>query len=349
MNREETFDKLFKKKGGIYNTPDPFFFSFFEFFDVHIDAMRKMYPKLPPIYCGLINSDFLNASAGKGDDCEYYIGFNTGLLKAVNDLFLKIAASKSRQEFDTKISLIREGDGVKYDDRSSISIFGINQEDHNIMVCHNTLINKFLLYHEVCHVLRGHIDFFKNNFNAIISEGDYEKDKSKVNIQQTLEMDADSFAVNCLIGQFREQTFSRKPYWTENCGDINSFMYHFGYSLNAFFKLFGYYESSSDIHHRLHHPIPSVRMSMILGNVSTIFEREKRPNAEVALNYLIQGGIKADEDLCEVSYMERTYKEFAELLSSTNNKAHVEGIMDNWKELRLKLLPYAYATLPLSE
>lgn len=70
---------------------------------------------------------------------------------------------------------------------------------------------EFVIFHELGHILGGHLDYIKNNlkFNELLMQGseyDFEKRTNDIITYQTLEMDADAIAIDLLI----ENTFCKK-------------------------------------------------------------------------------------------------------------------------------------------
>lgn len=347
MSDTNIADSIFKERGGIYQTKEKDHLEFINFCNDHIRLIRSIYRKLPEIEVVLINNESLNATAAKSKDGLYFIGFNIGLIDAIKDIFLKmVAIKKSNSDEDIHVNLSRGKFGVQYDPDAPKSDIPVHYLDEKIMMYHVILVYKFIIYHEVCHILRGHVDFIDKKFNAILSENDQEEDSDKVDFLQTLEMDADSFAINRLIGELFEGRVSKShPGFGELYSSLIGYTYHLMYGLYTFFRLFGFYQSDTK-HYQLSHPVPSVRMTMILSNIGTIFYHYNPKDKDAAIEEALKAIIFADESFCLVSYMESDVKKFYNIFMDSNTKKHMDKIRDNWKVLFAELSKYTYAPLP---
>lgn len=200
-DNEKKFDKCFKKYGGILKLREEDTKNLFQLVNSFLNDIYSSYPRLPEIHFNIINSDVVNASAGKQDEF-WGIGMNHGLLVLIQDLFMKIQSCKSLDYKDCyNLKLDNFFEGLVYE-RFGSSILSFTGNSFRTFQEQTALLLEFLLYHEVGHIKNGHLGLVTNKFNLQLNEVIYVDKNNIKDILQTIEMDADSFALNRCINNF---------------------------------------------------------------------------------------------------------------------------------------------------
>lgn len=340
---EKEFDDCFKSKGGILKFKDSKIESILKVGNILIQHIKKIYPDLPNIYFNLIASHTINASATKYDGETYFIGINVGLFYMSEDLFKKIQSCKSTDLEDcSKLNLINKSNGLEFDPFYDTTVLPFTKEDYEIASKNNFLITQFIVYHEICHILRGHVGLISEKFNLNITEANNINDQNIINIMQTLEMDADSFATNRCLNDFLLNHFPTQKY-----NNLETFVYHFCYSIYCFFRIFGFYSLDISKIQSKTHPEPAMRVSMILDTISTILlgKYDKEFCSSVVLKG-IEAIHRAEDDLRKVTYFDNQIASVHEIYTNTKLTEYKLSIASNWKKVKPKLEKYTYSILP---
>ena len=210
---EEEFNLIFKKYGGLFNYQKINSTDYIEYMlGVFRDIIQLYAPEekgLPIPHINIIDNSNLNAVVSKGS-LGYHIGFNAGTFFLIKDIFGRMMASPN--------VLVKFGDTSKEETSklynaqiTDFNILNLASELPDPVVPENytrfaisdylaTIALVFLVRHEYAHIIMGHIDYLTGEANTFAIE---EKEREITNTKdsfsmllQTLEMDADSFAVN---------------------------------------------------------------------------------------------------------------------------------------------------------
>ncbi|WP_344825277.1 hypothetical protein [Chryseobacterium ginsenosidimutans] len=341
---KEEFEICFKSAGGLFDPQSKEVKKLVEFSNNTIEHIKSIYTKMPPIYFNLINNNSLNATAAIFNN-NYLIGVNIGTFDIIRDLFLKNLSCKSNALFKcTKLSLVNTKNGLEYDhsfDPDSI-MFDLNYS--KLLSQQTTLVGKFVIYHEICHILRGHVDFIKIKHNLQIHEVNTIIDTKIINTLQTLEMDADSFATNrCLNDFFQNQSIDFRNGIYK---DLKTFIYYFSYSIYCFFRIFGFYELNISCVKSYSHPPPAIRISMILDNIATILIEKNIKNKDEIIATSMQATRDAENDLSKITYFNNEFFRVQEVYANPELTNYLFQIVNNWKNIKGELEKYTFSELP---
>jgi tetrahydromethanopterin S-methyltransferase subunit B len=362
-DKEAAFDSLFKEKGGL-------FYYDHDRLPTDLEGIRQManemlsylkpfYPELPDVYFNFINNPSLNATAGKYNGA-YYIGLNIGTFILLSDMFTKMLSNQNilpslgnaKAETNEKYTLdaiINQG----------VTSFNVNNPINAVkpkdptrkIYCSVFLgfVIDFLVLHEFCHIARGHLGYAKSLKYNLWSELEaYNKQgRFKPLISQTLEMDADSFAINhvCLRTHYIMNKHNTLPELI-NFKNFETFFQSWTFAIYSFFRLCIFTPFDIDKARELDHPPAPVRLRMITLNIVT---------------KLLEMGYKQDEvDRCikaQLQSMKEAEKAFTYITYSDNSlhilldsyqqsDEYVEDIVNNWNNVYPLIKPFAYGNLP---
>lgn len=343
---EKKFDICFKSKGGILKYQDSKTESILRFANEFISHIKKIYPNLPNIYFNLIDNYAINASVKK---CEsiFFIGINIGTFNLIEDLYIKAQLSKSLKiENSPKLNLINSSKGLEYNSSNEIIIFPFSKNDLNIVKEQSRITAKFIIYHEICHILRGHLGFISDDFNLSIDELNDINDIGIINILQTLEMDADSFATNRSINDILENRILNQDSENSIYKNLETFVYHYSYSIYCFFRIFGFYSLDISKIKSKSHPTPAIRISMIIDNIATILLERKVDNIDNILSLSIEAINDAETDLSKITFFDNQLAKFFDTYNDQKLQKYKLKIVSNWKDIKPKLEEYSYYILP---
>ena len=343
---EEKFDNCFKSKGGILKNQNSKTENILRAGNEFINHIRKIYPNLPLIHFNLIDNYTINASAKKFGN-NFFIGINIGTLNLIEDLFLKIESCKySMSEDCPKLNLINSSKGVEYNPLYDTTILSFAKGNLRLATEQARIVFKFIIYHEICHILRGHLGLVSNNFNLSISEINDIDDVDIINILQTLEMDADSFATNRSINDLLEKRIPNQDAENSIFNNLETFAFHYSYSIYCFFRIFGFYSLDISYIKSKSHPVPAFRISMILDNIETILIDRGVPNINNILSETVKAIKEAETDLSNITFFDNQIARVQEIYINEKLINYKSKVVSNWKEIKPKLEKYSFGKLP---
>lgn len=210
--KKQTFNKLFECKGGI-STMD---------LDELRDSLLKQFKRHTniDIYLDFINNSEVNAVVAKFEG-SYYIGINEGCLPVFNFLARKIAANPD--------ILSEFGESGGENNRSKVQYLlniypvegevkeePLTQTRRYLALAIYTQLILNVAFHELGHILNGHIDLISSAKVNFLEERQSDDDKV-TRLQsydhQTLEIDADAFSAIETLRELREmQSSPDEPY-----------------------------------------------------------------------------------------------------------------------------------------
>lgn len=352
----ESFNKYFLDKGGVYIGDDIKIKNVINFANEIIRNAKRHYPNLPDIYIDIINSMSFNASAALDED-KYYIGLNLGLLNLIQDVSYKIYSNEGFQlDVDSADNIILNNDvkiafdiskkGLEFDYDKGFSFLTFNNEDDvKIADYQFQVVLKFVIHHEIGHILNGHVAFMKNKGITELQE-EYKNDVDiNVNLSQTLEMDADSFASNMAFNEINYllNSDAKNMLLYKNWEEIVS---NFTYSMYAFIRIFGFYKLRLSATIKSPHPEPPMRMAMIMSNILVILDALKVENIEELIEKCFDGVKAAEEDLAKITFFDDQLDKLEIIFVNSDYQKYSYQIMENWNKLRDELEPYAFRELP---
>lgn len=341
---KESFDKYFLNRGGVLGYEDDKTRAFINLGNILVNDIRKQYPDLPNIYIGIVNNLSLNATAVL-DKGKYYIGVNLGLLNSIEDIFFKIQSNKNFPLNNT-ISLSNSMHGPEYEFAADTYIMPFTKASLKVAVEQSNIVLKFILYHEICHILRGHLGLISSKNGSELQEAFQDESILNINLRQTLEMDADSFSVNRIINSYllfysNIENHSESIYQT-----WETFIYNFSFSIYTFFRLFGFHHVEVEKIKKFPHPRPLTRIQMISENIETILITREIDNLDYLCEKIVDAQVDAEKELTKVTFFSNETRDFLLAVSSDESRIYINKIISNWNKLYDDLLPYTFGVLP---
>jgi len=375
MSEEERiFHKLFYKQGGLFD-PDEFGLDDASkktldylkgVFKMNYDHLKHIYSDLPPIYFDFINN-FNPNGAARNYNGEYFIGQTIGVYGIFAELFNKSLASgellkdigNADLESKTKTDLnfiVDEKGHLKTDltQEQLIPIFPIDPVRRAYADLYTQMAMEFLMFHELGHVIHGHCAYLENKLNLswnefqmIDTDGIPEDSLNR----QTMEMDADRFAIGIVINRFKEylinpRMISVNPLLTDAFKNSETFFLHWTFAIYTFFRLTGFEDFDSNKMNKATHPPPSVRVLIMMTILATMFRDENLSNKNLSnielekiTKKLVEMLNTAEETYSFMAHEENQGKTFA--IAIYKAQEYPRKLCKNWNVVRELLLPFA--------
>jgi hypothetical protein len=204
---------------------------------------------------------------------------------------------------------------------------------------------KFLLDHELAHIIFGHLDLANSKGLNSIAE---KESTSFVGMDsQSIEMDADAFATHqAMIDLF---VYNSDPELPERhkkfCCDFKNGISNWMFSIYSFYRIFAYQNNPAENLSQRTHPPIGLRLRMIFGSLSqTVRRLDPKILEEDLINMHIDTLIKVEGVMTEISEMVRGVEEI-EFSFSEEGKNHMNDVVLNWRKLKVKLRPFAFSEL----
>ncbi|MEO8405227.1 MAG: hypothetical protein ABI480_11545 [Chitinophagaceae bacterium] len=354
---QKIFNELYQSQGGRIDFPAA------QSLQTTADYLRRFYPSLPDVHIDFTASTAINASASlfKG---KYFVALNVGTFAAIQDMFTKMLASRDvlvangnpyNETSEKKLlNLLLSPTGLEFPIPPINPPTSINDPDRAYLASfYVTFALNFILIHEFAHIIRGHVGYINyQTRSATFSEIDYNSAlTSEMNMSffQTLEMDADSMALNrsFLIAEENME-------WAKNSGkvefpifrDWETFIFHWTFAIYCLFRLFGFENIELAKAKQFKHPPPSIRMGMLISNINTIFIKRNHSDVRKIAEVATSATAHAEEAFKSVSFASDRFDTF---LSNWQNKDLSRYMLEtakNWNNVRPLLEPFAFGTLP---
>jgi|GEM_PF-6123403 len=364
---EVFFNQTFERYGGIYPLNSETNFS--NFFDLTlvknlIHFTRVKYPKTPKIIPGFISNSDLNAYSVKKVD-DYYLGINIGTYTIIYDLFTSLLSSRNvlseigdsnkETQLEKKVCILSNNGYTSFDVENCKEYKRVlDPTRQKISSLYNEWVRTFLIFHEICHILRGH--------NGYLSSISSKFEWSEFNLydkpaffssldSQTFEMDADSFATNCAFNQGRHFliTPNERPKGIEFVFEsYKSFLSHWVYAIYSFFRISGLQSfkvlfDESKCYNYSHPPAP-VRLSMIFSNLIPLLQNNRVEDISGITNEILKSIQKAEDNFTQVSYSQPASLNFFQTF--VDSQSYVGNIFNNWNKVRPLIEPFSFGELP---
>ncbi|MCQ6959569.1 hypothetical protein [Mucilaginibacter aquariorum] len=347
------FHNYFLKNGGLFPVKSQFVTEVLNATKSIFDYLRIKHPKLPEIHCDFIDNDSLNACVGK-DINKFYLGINIGCLFLIEDMFSKIMATRSfapnigsvKNETDTPkfLNLIIVDGAISFDVAGYTPVYANDPNRLQFGKILTSTVMNFLIFHEIGHIVRGHIGYLFNKHNELnLYEVRHNKGLSPLN-SLTMEMDADSFAINhaYIHGKIKIKNPDRlDQIQTLFSQDLKTYLSNLIFSIYCFFKLTEIKVFDLESAENLSHPPPSVRVSLMMNNIASLLIRDKIENIEEIINSMAKSIFEAEKIFESIRYVkDNTTQIFLE--NYFNSANYQKKIVDNWNNLSPLVKPFSY-------
>jgi hypothetical protein len=313
-------------------------------------------PKIPKINIDFIYNTELNAKAAKYNS-NYFIGINCGTFFLAFDLFQRFMSSPNilplignvKAEVQTKKiynAQLTDFKQLMIQERNE-PISPNDQTRLMYAMLFTDRVMEFVFHHEYYHVVNGHLDLIGENRKMFaISENAAPTIIDPI-VMQTLEMDSDCNAVSRSINLLDSWVKTENKIPVENLfySDLETAISNWLFAVYTFFRIFGFRDYTSYPLPSYKHPPSGIRQQLIFGTLATMFQSrpeknmlERIPNICVSILDAVEN---AFAEVSEVE-MDRLAIAFAYTSDAQN---HIKVIMNNWNDLRPKLLKYATVDL----
>jgi len=210
------FNEVFGDIGGIFTVDEKM--------DAYLDVFRQAIKVvLDPLYASksikpwpMVNYDFINnvkfnaVAAKSGQD--YFVGINGGTVAILHNLFARMLCHKQiltdfgNPDVESEEKKIVDPQSLRYDTllnyrKEGGSVIPNDPIRKNLAWYLSTLAVQFICMHEYGHVLNGHLDLINSQGITSLPELPYNDEKPRIEpiLSQTLELDADAFAVRTCL------------------------------------------------------------------------------------------------------------------------------------------------------
>lgn len=207
-----------------------------------IDAARAFFPRLPDIYFGFIPNNDINAVSFEKEG-RYFIGVFTGIVVTFRCLFCRMLSD--RRLFQRIGNIELESDSLQPLCRKADEIINSNLYPPSMPKCPYRAtyaewllgdVFRFLMVHEIAHILDGHVNYSKSNFGMPFL---FEFEKKNTGndeamlTRQTWEIDADSQGAMYLTSNAKRLFKDCPPH------DIFGYVCRVAFAMCSFFRVFG--------------------------------------------------------------------------------------------------------------
>jgi hypothetical protein len=302
-----------------------------------IKIVLDQIPAIKSIEFDIINNYDFNAFA-MGSGGNYFIGINRGTIATLLIIYDRLLVDKQFMPFIGDINL--ESDGFPLMDNitmnyakmvGGLEFFGKPKDPlRNFYAGH--LVKQsldFILAHEISHIVHGHVDYIKSEFNLQLDELNFSRNKIvDYNLfSKVIELDADEGAANTLLGSELMKVLNKRPR-PEKLENLykspGMILLQFSICSSIIFKIFG---------------------DQRLSNIGFIKERYPRPRLRNAItllavgeNYIfkqLQEKMKFDLDSFNIPIsakagFDSVEKDFERI---TGKKSNEESIKDAWGKI----------------
>jgi hypothetical protein len=208
-----------------------------------------------------------------------------------------------------------------------------------------TLAIDFLFAHEIGHLMNGHVKLLRMKKGMpLVAEFDPTQKTLEENLTlQTLEMDADSFAVGqglaTALGRADDPSHVFPPDWREWYGTSRQALFSWTLAIYGFFRLFFKGTVNLDDLDSTSHPPPNIRLSMALTTVVEFLKKrglvELIPQLEPIIGEVMRT-VETGQAL--ITSTPLNLGGIQQTLDPRANK-HLGRLLNHWKVLRPELVP----------
>lgn len=368
MDQAEKFDLCFRDHGGRY--PDEIVAmvtngnSLATSVLIHLRDLirtRKLnFPTIPDIYVGLVNDSKFYVATRKFDD-QYFIAFSVGAMEILFHVFHHMMAN-------AKV-LTKFGDPSKED--TSIGFLSAEIFDSTVLyeqsdgfiklpkdptrgnLAFLLLINalSFLLMHEWGHIANGHLDF-KIFMRGVPSISETVKDVDCQGFScmdlQTLEMDADSVALNQTFGNLITYHVGMQPVnpaFRSFFEDFETAVFLLYFAAHVLLRCHAITVPKVGDLTKLSHPPAGLRMFQLGASIITKFDsilnRKDIPDFAMRLESM---AVEAEAAVNLISKEILGPKAYVNSIRLPFQKHSVDYML-HWKNLRPRLEPFSFLEL----
>lgn len=293
------------------------------------------------------------------------IQINKGVIDNFFDYFYNLTKTRTEDFLSMFPFLVYENEigevsyeGVIYDNNGKAKIIDSKVIDLGIARLLNIFVSRFILTHELGHLLNGHCRYLNSRrFGSVqyIPIFYNDTDKNTIDISaldwRTLEMDADAFAATdnfrnlvLLYNKFEEKVDSKL-----NIQPIDLF-YWWAFAIRSNFLLMQYIFNDNYYKQDMTHLPSAARWSLIIGSIDGIINKEvyliscrDGDRKEKIMKTIIEGSRYAENYFNEKFFTEYNWMEDG--IKDKDYKEYITEIHTNWKNIKSELKNFS--RLPL--
>ena len=238
-------------------------------------------PTVEKIEFDIIDDYSFNAFAC-GEEGNYFIGINRGLISTIRLLFSRIFADSQ---------LLPSIGNIQNESKEALPLLNKISPNYEYTVGELTPFNPpqdrerllnskmmaelaldLILAHEISHIRRGHVDFAKERMGVIHDElhSLVSEEKYQYLSTRTLEMDADHGSVRDLLGSELDKlsNINKLPSWLKGFYRDDDFvLWRFSFVVSVVHRIFAVYRVNLNQSFQLTHPIPQIRSVIALSEI----------------------------------------------------------------------------------
>jgi hypothetical protein len=207
-----------------------------------------------------------------------------------------------------------------------------------------TIAIDFLFAHEIGHLMNGHVKLLKKrNGMSLLAEFDPAQKNPEENLtRQTLEMDADSFAVGqglvTAFGRAEDPSHVFPIDWRQWYIPPTQALFAWTLSIYGFFRLFFRGTVNLDALDSTTHPPPNLRLNMVLSTIIEFLRKSGREELIPRLQSIIAEVIQTVETgYALITSTPPDLSGIQQTIDPRTNK-HMGRLLDHWKILRPELV-----------
>lgn len=365
----ELFNEAFIKQGGIWyadiNNPSNGIFAgnTLKAMDDVINFLNVKFhaSKFPPIILNFIDNHTINACATKYKG-HYLIGINIGTLEIINYMLLRAFAHPDvlsqfgnikeetppskifNAQIQTMDQLIAAFDLTE-------AVAPVGSERRQLAMILTGDVMHYIVCHELIHIINGHVDYRNSKLGNYYLDEDQHTilTEDQALFSQTLEMDADSIAMNII---FNLNRFSiRHPeiivpgceFIYQNEADR---LFLSCFSINFYWRLFGMNKPTFQSIKYSTHPSAAMRQFMIASTiVSKLIVLKETDLEEIMLKKCTEAVNSVEYAFSVLSEQGYDNSTFRSVLQKSERE-HIAKLCKNWANVRPLLEPFAFVKLP---
>ena len=200
-----------------------------------------------------------------------------------------------------------------------------------MVFCYLMIAINFIIRHEIAHIIHGHCGYLEHLFDKNGRFDENSDNGLEYLDRQTMEMDADSFAVN--------YAYKEIDFYIKNTPGKVIAIKDFLFAVYCFFRIFEFkhFDENTDRHNE--HPPESIRMNMIISNILSILIKYNDPCLEEIKKELNNVLLSAEKAFTEISNDENSSKIF--YMNAINSSNYVKEIINNWNKIYHVIKPFA--------
>ncbi len=305
------------------------------------DVCEKHCSAMGPVHFDYVENTAMNAVAFEADGHEF-VGIWVGALATIYSFFGCLLANRRLVPTIGDMSAEVEFESDGGDDAWLVRV---PKDPARRSYAHllSAIAVEFLFQHEIAHLMNGHVRLINRRSEIrFLVEFDEHSSQSLSSLdRQTLEMDADSFAVAqgaaTFVGRLAEPEKVFPKDWRQWYRSPRQALFAWIFSVYSLFRLF--YKGPADLDdlESAVHPPPGIRMFMVTACLLEFLKVRGQETLMKQFEPILEEVIQEVEDAHSV--VARCPVDATGTYQWTDPRAqrHVSRVIDNWKHLRPQL------------